>query len=38
MMLTIIQMLRESRNNLALLLVLVLVLVLGCRKRESRDS
>ena len=32
MMLTIIQMLRESRNSL------VLVLVLWCRKRESRDS
>ena len=34
MMLTIMQMLRESRNSL----VLVLVLVLWCRKRESRDS
>ena len=33
-MLTIMQMLRESRNSL----VLVLVLVLWCRKRESRDS
>ena len=32
MMLTIMQMLRESRNSL------VLVLVLWCRKRESRDS